>query len=237
MLKLHQNFDDLKIINNVAYKSTKMSFDFNEFYNFIRNMPYNGQGRIVDEHVENALLPPMIRVFYEIFFAGYFPSAKSFLRIYLENYFVPVDDEIIKLKHTGELLNKKGVIARVLRTYPSLVRDFHFYMLCLDSKKFQIVQYSLNSDYKKGVDLTIKYKDVVFSIALLVDTNRSNKFKNKKYSRHNYNNLHEVCVRINPFDESTRIGKYSLYNKSHLDLMIEEMENIVHNLKKKSVSL
>lgn len=233
MLKLNQNFDDLKIINNTVYKSTKTSFNFEEFYDFVRKMPYSGQGLTVDKHVENTLLPPMIRVFYEIFFAGYFPSSKTFLKVYLENYFVPVDNESIKLKSTCEILNKKGVIARVLRTYPSLVRDFHFYMLCLDSKRFQVVQYSLTNDYKKGVDLTIKYKDTIFSIALLVDTNRSNSFKTKKYSRHNYNNLHEVCVRINPFDESTRIGKYSLYNKTHLDSMVSEMDAIVHNLKNK----
>lgn len=231
MLKLHQNFDDLKIINNVVYKSTKTSFNFEEFYDFVKKMPYSGQGQVVDKNVENTLLPPMIRVFYEIFFAGYFPSAKTFLKIYLENYFNPIDNEKVQLKSTGEILSKKGVIARVLRTYPSLVRDFHFYMLCLNSKKFQVVQYSLNNDYKKGVDLTIKYKDIVFSIALLVDTNRSNRYKDKKYSRHNYNGLHEICVRINPFDESTRIGKYSLYNEYHLESMIKEMDNIVHNLK------
>lgn len=234
MLKLHQDFNDLQIINNVVYKSNKTSFNFKEFYDFVKEMPFGGQGLVVDKCVENTLLPPMIRTFYELFFAGYFPSAKTFVKTYLRNYFNPVDDENIQLKETGTILNKKGVIARVYRAYPSLVRDFHFYMLCSESKKFQTVQYSLNNDYKKGVDLTIKYKNVVFSIALLVDTKRGNDFKHKKYSRHNYNGLHEICVRINPFDESTRVGQYSLYNKSHLELMIKEMDLIVHNLHKQS---
>ena len=235
MLKLHQDFNDLQIINNVIYKSTKTSFNFKEFYDFVKKMPFDGQGQIVDKDVENTLLPPMIRTFYELFFAGYFPSAKTFLNAYLRSYFNPIDKENIQLKATGTILNKKGVIARVYRAYPSLVRDFHFYMLCSESKKFQTVQYSLNSDYKKGVDLTIKYKNVVFSIALLVDTKRGNSFKNKKYSRHNYNGLHEICVKINPFDESTRVGKYSLYNKHHLESMIKEMDSIVHNLNKKTI--
>lgn len=234
MLRLHQDFNDLQIINNVIYKSTKTSFNFKEFYDFVKKMPFDGQGQVVDKDVENTLLPPMIRTFYELFFAGYFPSAKTFLSAYLKSYFNPINKENIQLKETGVILNKKGVIARVYRAYPSLVRDFHFYMLCLESKKFQTIQYSLNNDYKKGVDLTIKYKNVVFSIALLVDTKRGNSFKNKKYSRHNYKGLHEICVKINPFDESTRVGKYSLYNESHLELMIKEMDLVVHNLSKKT---
>lgn len=229
MLKLNQSFDDLKIINNIAYKSNRISVNLNDFYDFVKKMSYSGQGLTVDKHVENTLLPPMIKTFYEIFFKGYFPSERTFLKVYLENHFIPIDKDNIKLKSTNEILSKKGVIARVLRTYPSLVRDFHFYMLCIESKKFQTVKYSLNNDYKKGVDLSIKYKDTVFSIALLVDTNRSNKFKEKKYSRHNYSGLNEICVKINPFDKSTRIGNYSLYNQSHIETMIKEMDNLIHN--------
>lgn len=35
----------------------------------------------------------------------------------------------------------------------------------------------------------------------IVNTNRSLKYKKKKYKRHNYSGLKEICISINPFDK------------------------------------
>lgn len=234
MFQFQNNLTDIKILNGEIYIKHTPQFNLNDFNAFLERTPYMGEKLIKDMTVENTLLPPMIKTFYTLFTKGFIVSPEKFFSYYVKENFIERPDGCITLKFNNSVvLNKEGVRARVYRTYPSLVRDFHFYMLCHCSKKFQGVHYSLNDDYKKGVDLTIKYRDTIFSIALLVDTKRSTSFKKQKYQRHNYAGLHEICVKINPFDKSCRIGDYSLYTMHHIISMIKEMDSIIENLHKK----
>ena len=86
------------------------------------------------------------------------------------------------------------------------------------------MSYSFDRD-RKGIDLLVEYKGQAFGIALFVNTPRSKSFKQKKYGRHQELTIPEICVTINPFDKSLYVGDYALYQQSHIEQMIAEMDD------------
>ena len=57
----------------------------------------------------------------------------------------------------GASYNLNALKARILRTYPSLLRDFHFYLMLKECNSFDKVTYSCADDIK-GTDITIVHK-------------------------------------------------------------------------------
>lgn len=131
------------------------------------------------------------------------------------------------LKEATNIFLKAGVEGRIYRTYPSLIRVYHFFLSCQEMNRFDDVFYSFRRD-QDGVDTVIKYKGQNFAIALFVDTPRSRSYKKKKYNRHKALDIPEICVMINPFDKSTYVGDYALYQDYHLYNMVKEMESILN---------
>lgn len=230
MYKFSYKQTDIKLVNGLTYKEFRPDFNLNKFKDFLISAPYKGEGLIKDISVENAQLPPIVQTFYSLYAEGIIPSAETLFKYYIKTNFIEIDDNLVQLNNTSSVFKKHGIKARLFRTYPSIIRDFHFYMLCFYSQKFQSVSYSVDKDYIGGIDLSIKYKGVGFSIALLVDTPRSNSFKKKKAYRHSNTPVHEICVRINPFESKFRVGNYTLYSEYHLNLMIAEMESIINSI-------
>ena len=58
----------------------------------------------------------------------------------------------------GTSYNLNALKARILRTYPSLLRDFHFYLMLKECNSFDKVTYSCADDIK-GTDITIVHKN------------------------------------------------------------------------------
>lgn len=227
MCKFKQEFYDFKIINNKMIVEKTVNFDVKKFEDFLKNIPYKGINMIKDTVVENTAIPSMIKVFYEMVFLNEIPTPETFFNRYIKKHFDIIDKQTVKIKNTSIILNLDGLKGRVYRTYPSLIRDYHFYMLCNNTEDFTAVKYSFLTDCNEGVDLLIKYKNTDFAVSLFVDTKRSNSFKRKKYSRHNYSNLKEVCVRINPFDKENYIGDYALYSQKHIQALLRDMNTII----------
>ena len=64
---------------------------------------------------------------------------------------------------------KEALIVRILRTYPSLIRDFHFYLLLMEDGYFQDVIYFCKIDIK-GNDIVIRCNNNEYVLSLFVDT-------------------------------------------------------------------
>lgn len=225
---------DIQIVNNKIMKVQEVKFNLKEIEKQISKMKYRGNGLVKDDKVENAKLPSIAKIFYENIFLKKIPSPEKLFKEYLSRHFIKETNNIYKLKNTNESYRKEGIKGRVYRAYPSLLRDFHFYILCYNSGLFENVEYSFLTDTQKGVDLFITYKGTKFAISLFVNTNRSLKYKKKKYKRHNYTDLKEICISINPFDKKNYIGDFALYQDYHIKYMIGEMEKEILKKSQKS---
>lgn len=218
--------EDIRIVNNEIVKVQKVEFDIDRIENNISQMSYEGMGLIRDKKVENGKLPSIAKTFYEKIYTREIPSPKTLFNEYISENFEVKDSICI---YNNVTYNLEGVRARVYRTYPSLLRDFHFYILCYNSNLFDMVEYSFLTDMTEGIDLTLTYKGEKFGVSLFVDTKRGNHYKNKKYKRHNYEKINEICLAINPFDKSNRIGEYSLYRTKHIDELMFQIDRILES--------
>jgi hypothetical protein len=178
--------------------------------------------------IENAGFPPFNLVFYRhIINNNSLPDTNQFINQCLAAYFT-VDNEVCRIKikdydnHTiHDLLSLKG---RISRTYPSLIRDFHFYLLCSESEKFQKVEFSLRSDFFDGYDLKVTQNDKIFFVSLHIATKRGNYFKQRKYERHSYTD-NEIVLRLD-LNTMEKINDIFLTGNKTLNQLISEIEKI-----------
>jgi hypothetical protein len=95
-----------------------------------------------------------------------------------------------------------------------------------ESKKFELIDYSMERDYYNGLDIKITYKKREFFISLFIDTIRGNYFKHKKTTRHDYSSVHEIELSVN-FNSLTKLGSVYVLNQSH----IHQLENTLNDIK------
>ena len=132
------------------YEKQILKIRYNDVYENYRNIKdING--------VENEMFPPVNFVFYSyLFYYKKVPDTLKIIDVYFKiykNYFITeeMEKEII---YNGKKYNKDAIIARILRTYPSLIRDFHFYLLLIEDGSFDDVIYSCKADIN-GKDIII----------------------------------------------------------------------------------
>lgn len=129
---------------------------------------------IRDDRVEYARGFPnmMLSLWSFITLHRFIPTQKEFL-----NYFLRTHSEFIAA------FNLEAVKARVLRTYPSLMRDLHFYSLTKESGVFKNVLYDAQKDTGEGVDLVVELGKQEYNVCCYVATRRSEEFRAKKLNR------------------------------------------------------
>lgn len=201
----------------------KRGLDLNckKIENLIMNFPYSGERLNIDETVENAKLPPAILAFYYYIFTKLtIPTEDEFLETYCSINQTSISGNNICI--VNESYNYEGVKARLLRTYPSLIRDIHFYFLLKESNLFEKVDYSLYQDYAVGIDLIILYNDKEYCISVYIGTNRGKSFKNKKTKRHDYSIITEIELMVS-FETLNKVGNFYLLNENHVKNLITKL--------------
>lgn len=115
-------------------------------------------------------------------------------------------------------------------TYPSLVRDLHFFFLLSEYNDkhgvFDRVDYDPQMDITKGVDAIVEAGDTTYYINLYVNTSKSRKFvEQKKSHRHPANNAVELHLTVSRNDSRNKnVGDFWLYSEQHIEDMIDEMD-------------
>lgn len=117
---------------------------------------------------------------------------------------------------------KKGLEARLRRTYPSLVRDVHFGALL--SERGLDVSYDQNVDVAAGVDHVVKYKGLTFHIHCYVNTRIGRMGRRIKNRRHDYRGLHLDIEMDMGAESADSLGDFFLYSNEHVDYLIDLME-------------
>ena len=192
----------------------------------IKALPYDGESRIKDQTVENSQLPPIALVFYDYLYKNDLPPApETLINHYLNQpYFSSISPSQLRVSYGSEtkVVSREGIEARILRTYPSLLRDLHFYLMSVESGLFEGVWYSLDDDFKKGIDIKVRYNGKWFNVALLQKTRRSIFFRDRKKSRHDGSNADVIYIELDR-EESKKCGDYYLFTKDHVKKVFDSI--------------
>lgn len=228
---------DVKFKNNQAFLLKHHGIGLYEYESQISKIDYEhiyeGYRNIKDIYgVEQEMFPPVNMVFFSyLFIHQNVPNTHNLLEEYFRMYQNCLREDSDKdfVLYNEKRYRKKAVIARILRTYPSLIRDFHFYLLLLEDGYFQDVIYSCRMDIR-GNDITVRYNNKEYVLSLYVDTGRSRYYKEiKNRFRHRYSD-NEVCVPLD-FSNARKIGDFFVYNQKD----VEDVKTTIKKLDNKNV--
>ena len=153
---------NVEIYNGHIRQTQSLELTVVRLEELLRCYEYSGENREKVPSVEKMALPPFALSFYSfIVKTGMLPSEDDLLEEYLkqDKYFSYIPDGKVEVTYKGnrDVVPLAGLIGRVLRTYPSLVRDFHFYLMAYESNLFTAVRYSVSEDVDQGVDIKVQY--------------------------------------------------------------------------------
>jgi hypothetical protein len=183
----------------------------------IEQVEYKAPSRILGQ-TEYRRYPPFLIGFYQSIFwydNTFVPTPEQFWSMYLKLFRNDIKDYELE-----------GVRGRAMRSYPSLVRDYHFFILCRESSLLDKVTYSVIDDLN-GVDLTLTYKDVLFKVHLYIDTVRSNYFRAIKNNRHKNLDMYDIDLPLQLIEEN-KVGNFYLYSQNSLNKLISLMDDIIN---------
>lgn len=210
---------NVELVNNHMREVREFTLTAEKTEEIISRYPYGGEGLIKDPVVENTQFPPIALPFYAFIYEyDTVPSPETLIELYLsQECFHLVSEDCYELNYgeTKKTVSKEGLIARILRTYPSIVRDLHFYLMAVESKLFEGVWYSFEDDYRNGIDIKVKHNHKWYKVALMQNTRRSIFFRNRKRYRHDGKNSDVINVELDP-RKSQRCGDYNLYTPEHV---------------------
>jgi len=157
-----------------------------------------------------------------------------------ENNRVPSQDEFVERyfrDNAAQLTNlteqmKKGLEARLRRTYPSFVRDVHFGALLRE--RGLDVSYDRDMDVCAGVDHIIKYSGLTFHIHCYVNTKIGRMGRKIKNRRHDFRGIHLNVEMDLGSDSAKVVGDFYLYSDKHVDYLIERMRAESEKIKSKN---
>lgn len=116
---------------------------------------------------------------------------------------------------------RRGLEARIRRTYPSFVRDVHFGALLRE--RGLDVSYDREMDVCAGVDQVIRYRGLKFYIHCYVNTRIGRMGRKIKNRRHDFRGIH-LDIEMDLGAESAKsVGDFYLYSEDHIDYLVELM--------------
>lgn len=219
-----KNIIDIYLKDNIIGTERSIKTTRKELESQIAALRYSGERLPKIKIAEETDLPPFIVSFYYFIFSkNRIPTETEIFDTYLSmNNISAAGDSFIYKNRT---IPTEGLRARLLRTYPSMIRDFHFYILLKESNVFSQVFYSLQNDFFKGLDLKVTYKSKDYYVSIYLESSRGIHYKTKKYSRHDYSQISEITMEVNK-ESMFRCGNISLLSDKHLHKLIEKIENV-----------
>ncbi len=222
-MRFQKKIIDIKLENNLIGIERELKLTSSDVENQLKELQYSGMKLKLNEEVENSRFPPVIAAFYYfIFMRLKIPSEKQLLDFYYK--FSDIEIAGNQAFFLNKSYDKDGLNARILRTYPSIIRDFHFYLLLSESRKFDEVQYSLKADFCEGIDLKLIYHNRPYCISIYIATKRGKNYKLKKEKRHNYVNVSEIVIETD-FESLKKVGDIYILTQNHIDDLIQRIDS------------
>jgi hypothetical protein len=166
-----------------------------------------------DYRVENNYrLPSMMYTLW-----GYVCTYRAFpCQSIFTNYYLSIHAKVLRN------LDQAAIKARMLRSYPSLMREIHFYFLILESNLFNKVIYSAFEDVEHGIDLTISLGQYDFYVSCFLLTKRSQEFRRRKVMYRNTPKVNSIELGLN-LDRGKRINGWVFYSEEHLQILLNKI--------------
>ncbi len=220
------NIKEIRFFNDEVFLLRKSILSSQKIEEVLKGIRYSGQKRTIHSNIENSNIPYFAHSFYYfIYINDIIPNENQLIETYKSINNIVQDEDFLIIEN--QKVNKNGVINRLLRSYPSLVRDFHFFKLCQESKKFDSVKYSLKKDVFEGTDLIIEQAGKIFCVSIFTKTKRAKYFKGiKNQKRHDYNQCYaqiELPIDLNS-PSIKRVSNFLLLSNEH----IEELEKMMN---------
>jgi len=216
----YNNILDIKFYKDKAYVLKKINVTSFEVENQIKTLKYSGNSRLYDIEVENANLPPFVLAFYTyIFEFQRIPNENELIDLYLEMFFKIEEMDIFKSNYGGNdyKFSKESLESRFFRSYPTLIREFHFYLKCSESNYFDKVKYSFIKDYEEGIDISLKFKEKDYGLKLYLNSERANFYHDLKINRHKINYSKEISIPFNLILNADNSSEIKLYSNDSLE--------------------
>ena len=135
-MKQKFSFIDLEIENNEMTMTHKLLYTKESMERAIKGMRYHGRNKTKDQRVEFGNIPSIAKTFYQTLFFFGLPSAEELIHVYFKKHMSDETEDTIQFYGNKQYFSKEGVKARIFRAYPSLLRDFHFFLSCKENKAF-----------------------------------------------------------------------------------------------------
>lgn len=218
--------NNIKIVNGIMFKDFEQTVEKIEarLLTISYDKVYYDYKKYYDRNVEIANLPAMIIPFYEYILLNFeIPNVEEYIDyyfIYHKGSFTIEGNNVI---FDGISYSKNSISQRLTRTYPSLIRNYHFYYKLLESGLFDKVTYSTH-DGLCGKNITISHRGSIYEIYLFSNKRKPEDWKSgNKYSDPNINAekiqlLIDLCT-------AYKVGDISLYD----DSFVEKVYNIINN--------
>lgn len=212
------------------------SYSVERLENELKSMHYTGENEMVDREVENVKLPYFALAFHGFLWENdRIPTQEEYFDQYINQpCFSKIDRETVHFSRPGREIDLKinGIKARALRSYPSLIRDFHFFLMSAENEKIQEAWYAMKRlDIAKGIDLQVKYKDQWFPLQFYVSTKRGEYFRKRKDFRHEGKNRNVFDVELDR-EDALKCGDFFLYRKSDLEKLLPKFDERIRDRKK-----
>lgn len=234
--KLPGDIVDIELSDDRIRLCKRLTLTAAEAEKKIAAMTYGGNTLVRDEACEKAFLPPLVTVFYKyVFLMNVLPDESQLMAAYIEACFdrhselelLPKKIYVPAERSVPLPLSEAGIRARMLRAYPSLIRDFHFFLLCRESGLFEEVKYSVRIDYFEGYDLVVRYNGVYFYIKLYVSTYRGEYFKNAKHRRREYGGKARSIELTIDLNKRQKKGNFFLYDGEDVRKLFEQCKQSI----------
>lgn len=183
------------------------------------------QGAARSAVVEDGMKLPLFNVEFYTFLKenGALPTPQEFV----ESYEAKAERYVRRMTYDTHAALK----GRLLRTYPSLVRDVHFYHFLRESGCFEKVLFVLKYDIEEKVDSFVKYRGEWYGLQLYINTARSRSYAALKPGRRP-SNSRPITAKLVPLPISLR-GAYTvetqgedlyLYHRRELDSLLTTLD-------------
>ena len=222
-----RNIIDIKFSGNQVYVLKEINLTASDIEEQLKEINYTGQGRANSQTTENLRFPPFALAFYNLLFRNQrIPEEQELIRFYSECFFSrnKAGETFCRFEGRTFKVDLESFKGRLLRTYPSLIRDYHFFLKCNESNYFDRVAYSLKKDYFEGIDITVFSGKIEKHVSLHTKTRRGNSYKNKKYGRHDYSSKNEIVLELDFKKESKKVSDFYLYPDQAVNELIQKVE-------------
>jgi hypothetical protein len=206
-LHSHQYIDSLNI------NSEKIEYDIQFDY-------LDVLGKANKDEIENKTNPPSVVApfYYHMYKQRKVPKQQEYIADYFNLNIEWINENIGK--NTNKL---NGLTGRLDRTYPSLMREVHFYLLLKEQNYFKSIYQNVYYDLVAKIDIIIRSNsDKLYGLQLRTATVRSNYYVKKKPFRDMDRkvDIHLIDLPLNLSSAksiNTKGNSFKLYSKNEAD--------------------